>query len=133
MAELRLRPSTPIAKGYLESAGERFAGRVEEDGKLLVATMPLLKDGTYTVRLLNSAGHADRSPRVNRITVLPDRPPTVELLKPGRQSSAAPGTEVPVVIRADDDHGLGRLQLEMKMQSPLPPGEGKGEGTERRQ
>ena len=96
---------------------------MEEDGKLLVATMPLLNDGTYTVRLLNGVGHGDRSPRLNRITVLPDKPPTVELLKPGRQSSAALGAEIPVMIRAADNHGLGRLQLEMKLQSPLPLGE----------
>ena len=66
---------------------------MEEGGKLLVATMPLLKNGSYSVRLFNDAGHTDPNPRLNRITVLPDKPPTVELLKPGRQSSAAPGTE----------------------------------------
>ena len=77
--------------------------------------MPLLKNGSYSVRLLNDAGHSDPNPRLNRITVLPDKPPTVELLKPARQSSAAPGSSVPVMIRAGDDHGLDRLRLEMKV------------------
>ena len=45
-------------------------------------------------------GHSDPTPRPNRITVTPDRLPTVELLKPARQSSASPGGEVPVMIRA---------------------------------
>ena len=108
-------PRRRVAKGYLESEGERFAGRVEEGGKLLVASMPLLKDGSYSVRLFDDAGHTDPDPRLNRITVLPDRPPTVELLKPARQSSAAPGGDVPVTIRAGDDHGIGRLRLEMKV------------------
>ena len=44
MAELRLRPSAPVAKGYLESEGERFVGRVEEDGKLLVAEHALAEE-----------------------------------------------------------------------------------------
>ena len=57
MAELRVRPSTPIAEGYLESAGERLTP-LEEDGNLPVATMPLLNDGTYTVRLLNASAMA---------------------------------------------------------------------------
>ena len=52
------------------------------------------------------------------MTVLPDAPPTVELLKPARQSTAAPGAKIVVVIRAGDDHGLGRLQLEMKLAGP---------------
>jgi hypothetical protein len=117
VAELRLRPSVPVANGYLEAEGERFAGRVEQDGNLLVTTVPLLKNGSYSVRLLNEAGHTDPNPRLNRIAVLPDRPPTVELLKPGRQSSAAPGTKLPVMIRAGDDHGIGRLRLELKVKS----------------
>ena len=56
----------------------------------------MLNSGSYTVRLVDDAGLTDPNPRLNRITVIPDRPPTVELLKPGRQSSAAPGTEVHV-------------------------------------
>ena len=52
---------------------------------------------------------------MNRIQVIPDRPPTVELLKPARGSTAAPGGEVPVMIRAGDDYGIGRMKLEMKV------------------
>lgn len=120
VAALRLRLSAPVARGYLESAHERFPGRVEEGGRLLAADMLLLKDGSYSVRLLDAAGRGEPNPRSNRVVVLPDRPPTVELLKPARRSSAAPGTSVPVAIRAGDDHGIGRLQLEMKVQSSMP-------------
>ncbi len=117
LAELRLRLSAPVAKGYLESDGERFMGRVEEGGKLLVASMPLLKDGTYSVRLFDDAGHTDPNPRLNRIAVQPDKPPTVELLKPGAESSGSPGSDVPVTIRAGDDHGIQRLRLERKVRA----------------
>ena len=117
LAELRLRLSAPVAKGYLESEGERFVGRVEEGGKLLVASMPLLKDGSYSVRLFDDAGRTDPNPRLNRIAVQPDKPPTVELLKPSPESSAGPGSDVPVTIRAGDDHGIQRLRLEMKVRS----------------
>jgi len=115
VAELRLRPSVPIAKGYLQSETEHRTVRVEDGGNLLVVDMPLLKNGSYTVHLFNNAGHTDPNPRLNRITVAADKPPNVELLKPARQSSAAPGSAVPVMIRAGDDHGLARLQLEMKI------------------
>lgn len=115
MAELEIRPSVPVAKGHIQVGAERFTGRVEQNGAVLAVKMPLLKDGAFTVHLFNAAGHTDPDPRVNRIHVLPDRPPTAELLKPGRQESAAPGASVPVVIRATDDHGLGRVRLEMKV------------------
>lgn len=118
VAELRLRPSVPIAKGHIESEGERYIGRVEDTGNLLVVSMPLLKNGSYCVRLFNDVGHTEPDPRMNRIAVLPDKPPTVELLKPGRQSSSAPGSEVPIMIRAGDDYGIERLRLEMKVKPP---------------
>ncbi len=115
VASLRLRTSTPVASGYLETQRDKYVGRVEEEGRLLAADLPMLAGGAYLVRLFNDVGHTDRNPRQNRVTVFPDAPPTVELLKPARQSTAAPGEKVVVVIRAGDDHGLGRLQLEMKL------------------
>ncbi|MEN6452437.1 MAG: hypothetical protein ABFC96_18265, partial [Thermoguttaceae bacterium] len=119
VAELRLRTAAPVAKGFLESAGRQFAGRVEDGGRQLVAAIPLLNNGSYTVRLFDDAGLTDPNPRANRIAVVADRPPTVELLKPGRQSTATPGSEVLVMLRATDDHGLGRLELEMSADQGL--------------
>ncbi|MHC4177148.1 MAG: hypothetical protein ACYSWU_06560, partial [Planctomycetota bacterium] len=120
VAELRIRPSVPVAKGHIQSGPRQFPGRVVEDGRLLVVSMPLLGDGTFTVHMANHAGHSDPDPRVNRIHVLPDRPPTVQLLKPPRQSTSGPEAGVPVIIRAGDDHGLGLLWLEMKTGEAAP-------------
>lgn len=113
--ELRLRPSTPVAKGYVEREGERFVGRVEPDGNLAISSMPLLKDGSYVVRLWNDAGHSHPNPRVNSIRVSVDGPPTVELRGLGRLAVAAPGATLPVTIRAGDDHGIGLVELQMKL------------------
>jgi hypothetical protein len=115
MAQLEIHPSVPIAGGHLQCGNEKFAGRVEQNGAVLAVRIPLLKDGAYTIHLFNDKGHTDPDPRANRIHILPDRPPAAELLKPGRQESAVPGASVPVVIRASDDHGLGRVRLEMRI------------------
>jgi hypothetical protein len=130
VAVLEIRPSAPVSKGYIQVGTERYTGRVEQSGAVLVVRMPLLKDGAYTVHLFNEAGHTDPDPRVNRIHVVPDRAPTAELLKPGRQESAAPGASVPVVIRASDDHGLGRVRLEMKVKKAEAAGQAEGEKSE---
>jgi hypothetical protein len=118
VAEMRLRMATPVARGHLESGSQQFSGHVSDDGRLVTATMPLLANGSYCVRLFNDAGHNDRNPRQNRVTVIADAPPTVELLKPGRQTTASPGANIDVLIRAGDDHGVGRLQLQMKVVQP---------------
>jgi len=123
VAEMRIRPSVPIAKGHIQSEGRMYTGRVVEDGALLVK-MPLLKDSTFTVHLTNDAGHTDPAPRLNRVRVSPDRPPTVELLKPARESSVSPGADIPVMIRAADDHGVGLARLELKIKK------GKSEANE---
>ena len=124
IAKLRIYPSVPVAKGHIQAESERYIGRVEEGGRVLVIDeMPLLRDMTFTVHLVNDAGHSDPDPRLNRIHVLLDKPPTVELLKPSRQSSSAPGASVPVMIRASDDYGVARLRLEMKTSDAQPDGE----------
>ncbi len=122
-ADLRIRPSVRIARGFVRTEGQQIDGRVEAGGMLLAVHMPLLKNSTFTVHLFNDADHSDPDPRVNRIHVLPDNRPTVELLKPGRMETAAPGADVAVTIRAGDDHGVGRVRLEMKVRdTDLPLG-----------
>ena len=116
VAKLQIRPSTPIARGHIVLEGKELLGRVEENGMLLALEMPLLKNASFTIHLINDAGHSDPDPRINRISVIPDKPPSVELLKPPPESTSAPGAGVPVVIRASDDYGLDRLRLEMKIQ-----------------
>lgn len=117
VAELRIRPSSPVAKGYVESRGMSFPGRVSEEGELLtIARLPMVKTGTFTVHMENAAGHCDANPRANRLRVVDDQPPAVALLKPLRQSTAAPGERVAVMLRATDDHGLGMARLELRVE-----------------
>ena len=127
-AELRIRPSVAIAKGHIEMEGKQYSGSVENDGQLLVVRkIPLVKDTSFTIRMYNKAEHTDPDARPNRIHVLPDRRPEVQLLKPERQSSAAPGSDVAVMIRAADDHGVGQVRLEVQVKKSQPA-EGTQEG-----
>jgi hypothetical protein len=117
VAELRIRPSAAVVRGGVELDGRQHTGRVEEGGKLLIVSVPMFKNGSYVVRLVDEAGHVDPDPRVNRIAVTPDLPPSVALVKPARQATASPGETLDVMIRAGDDHGLDRVRLEIKVQT----------------
>ncbi|MDW8039048.1 MAG: hypothetical protein RMI90_13570, partial [Thermoguttaceae bacterium] len=113
-AELRIRPSVPIQRGWIQLEGKEYSGRVQEGEKgqeLVITRLPLIKDTSFTIHLAN-AGGSDPNPRINRIRVIPDRPPTVEILRPARESRAAPGDTVEVLLRASDDYGIGRIRLE---------------------
>jgi len=127
-AVLRVLPSAVVSGGRVTVDGQVLVGSVEDGGRAFVVKIPMLKDGNFTVALQNAAGLTDPNPRTNRVTVVPDRPPTVEILKPVRQTSAAPGETVAVKVRATDDYAVGEIRLEMKvLEQPdngPPPAEG---------
>lgn len=125
IAELRIRPSIPITKGHIDAEGLIYSGELQSGGQLMVVRMPLVKNTTFSVHLEKN-GQADPDPRLNRVRVLADLPPTIELLKPPRQNSLAPGSDLPVMIRGADDHGVGRVRLEMKVKDG-PGGEPAGD------
>lgn len=113
-AALRITPSTPIASGSLESNGQTIAGQVGDGGRSLQADLRMDAAATYTIHLVTRAGHADPEPRLNRILVVPDAPPTVQLVEPARELSAAAGAKVAIVARAGDDYGLSEARIEIK-------------------
>ena len=115
MAEMRIRSSASLSKGHVQAGADRFSGTIDDDGRTLRLKVPLLRDGPFTIHLFDNLGKCDPNPRVNQIHVLADAPPTVELLAPGRESTAAPGGVVAAAVRAGDDHGLGQVRLEMKV------------------
>ena len=85
-----------------------------EDGRTLLVSLLLDETNTYTVHLFTEAGHTDPEPRVNRIRVLQDAPPTVQIVEPARDTRAAVGKKIALVVRATDDYGLGLVRLECK-------------------
>ncbi len=86
-AELRIHPSAPIAHGHILFGGEKIAGRITDSGKTLIAEMLLKESSTYTIHLFTDGEHTDPEPRVNRIKVTPDAPPTVQIVEPAARAA----------------------------------------------
>ena len=120
VAELQITASVPITGGHVQLSAAEYLGSVGPRGTLSIKRIPLLQDGTFTIHVFDDASNTDPNPRQNRIRVLPDRAPSVQLLEPARQTSSAPAAGVAVMIRAADDYGLGRLRLEMKVKDTPP-------------
>jgi hypothetical protein len=114
VAELCIETSTPIANGHVMIEGQRVPGYVMPDGQHFQVFLFLRQNTTYTIHLFSESGHTDAEPRVNQIRVIPDMPPTVQIVEPARESTAAPGSKNAVIVRAADDHGLGLVRIEMK-------------------
>jgi len=114
-AQLDIRSSSPLSKGHVQIGGRQVIGRVGDDPHRLTVNLLLKKTTAYTFHLFNQHNHTDPDPRVNRILVSQDVPPTIRLVKPPKDTSVVPDSSLPIVIRASDDYGLGKMWLEWKV------------------
>src|SRR5262245_21727820 len=82
---------------------------VAPDGALL-SSFTADHDGFYRIELGAPGALAPGSPKYS-IDVLTDQPPAVSFLKPGRDTSASPIEEVFLEAKAEDDYGIGSMEL----------------------
>lgn len=128
-AHVKLTCSTAIARGHAQLPKRQIVGRVSDDARVLSMNVPMHEATTFTIHLFNELGHTDAEPRVNNLRVAVDTPPTVQIAKPSRETTTAPGSELPIVVRAADDHGLGAVRLEWKPAGDEESSDGPGEAT----
>ncbi|RMH14351.1 MAG: hypothetical protein D6701_11345, partial [Gemmatimonadetes bacterium] len=103
-------PSLPVAGGALVVGNERIELEPSEDGTWR-GVLPVRAPGFYRIDLRTSDGiEVEASPEYT-IDVLTDQPPSVSFTKPGRDASASAVEEVFLEARADDDYGIGALDL----------------------
>ena len=109
---LRVTPTMTTTAGRIvlnENASSSPLTR-QADGTL-TGSFKIERQGFYRIELDGPHGeHVTASPQYT-IDVLGDRPPTVSITKPGRDSSASPVEEVFVDTRASDDFGVKTLEL----------------------
>lgn len=107
--EVQITPSVPVSGGRLVLNGEQAIELQAVDGTLR-ATIPVQENGYYHVELPAGERLAPASPEY-AIATWEDRLPNVALLQPGRDRPATRIEEVGFAVRADDDVGLGALEL----------------------
>ncbi len=89
--------SFPLASG---SARDTAAGVFE------------IKDsGTLELNVSDIEGTRSREPFLAQVTLLKDERPVVRLLEPKPMSLATPNVSLPIVVGAEDDYGISRVQL----------------------
>jgi hypothetical protein len=115
--EVRVRalPTMQSPAGQVVLAGTERAALTPAPGSgspaALTGAFKVEKDGFYRIELDGPSGeHVPASPQYT-IDALADRPPTVSIAKPGRDTTASPIEEVFVEARADDDFGVRDLDL----------------------
>jgi hypothetical protein len=108
--EVAVETDRPLSNGILMlDDGSKIYLRSGAGG-MLVASVPIEKDGMYHVAAIENAEDV-RLSEDYFIEAMKDRPPEVKIVRPGRDFRASPIEEVTVAVDARDDFGLRSVEL----------------------
>ena len=109
-ADISVLTDKPLDHGALVLENGTKLELARGEGNWLSARLPINKDGSYHVAALES-GEAVRLSDDYFIEAKKDEPPSVRILRPGRDARVSPIEEVPVTVDAADDFGVEGLEL----------------------
>ena len=101
----------------------------EPGGHEATGEFSIAGDGRFECRVIDEAGRASTESFTGNIVLLADQRPFIRITQPERMSLATPNAMLPVVLSAEDDCGISRLQLYRSLNDsrplpadlPLPP------------
>jgi hypothetical protein len=111
-----VRSNRPLSGGSLEIPAEsriRSTALVPDpdDRSQVTGSFEIRKAGRLHLSIKDVAGQASTDTFVAPISVLVDERPFVWIMEPPEISFATPSVALPVVLSAEDDYGLSRIQL----------------------
>src|SRR5262249_51891879 len=111
-----------VKEGQLVIGQEKpiAAELIPTDPQAMRFRLLLDKDGTYRIWFTSVEGERNMEPMPYKIEVLPDKPPQVELTKPGTNIELSANGLLPLEGSASDDIGLASLTLRMKLGTGEP-------------
>jgi hypothetical protein len=109
-ADVSVLTDRPLERGELVLEDGRKIALTHGSGNWLTARLPVAKDGSYHVAAIDD-GDTVRISDDYFIEAKQDEPPSVRILRPGRDPHVSPIEEVPVTVEASDDFGLEGLNL----------------------
>lgn len=111
-----LRSNRPLGGGSMQiesqDAAEELALKpTGPDGHEVTGSFEICRPGKVHMKVSDVDGQVSRDTFTAAITVLSDQRPFVRLLEPQASSLATPEAVLPVVMMAEDDYGIDRLQV----------------------
>jgi len=114
--EVWLRSNRPLSGGAMQFETQEATEQlplqpVESGSSEVTGSFEISRPGKVVMRVTDVEGQASRDTFTAPITVLSDQRPFVRLMEPQAISLATPEAILPVVMSAEDDYGVERLQL----------------------
>jgi cell division septum initiation protein DivIVA len=85
-----------------------------------VGQFEVLGDGKFECRVIDEAGQASQESFSGNVKMVADLYPLVRIIEPETPSLATPTARLPVVVSAEDDCGISRLQLFRSLNGTRP-------------
>jgi hypothetical protein len=79
------------------------------NGTIVSGAFPLTEAVAFTLSVRDTDGLVSAENRRGRFNILPDRPPRIFVLEPGKDAVATPTTRVSVRVQATDDYAVARV------------------------
>lgn len=110
----RITSNRPLKSGALEltpvlGGKPTNVSLLSESPNIVSGDFTLSEPVLFNVSVRDVSGLDCAEPRRGRINVVPDRPPRVFVIEPGRDAVATPSISIPVRVQATDDYGVSRV------------------------
>ena len=114
--QIFLSSNRPLRGGTLALVGQ---GKTETlpmkpiqlGGQEVVGQFSIAGDAKFECRVIDKAGQTSQQSFSGRVVMLADERPFIRITQPQKTSLATPTAVLPVVLSAEDDCGISRLQL----------------------
>jgi hypothetical protein len=109
-AEIAIQTDRQLNKGIIMLSDDTQIAFQSGAGNWLTAHLPVQKDGMYHIAAIEQ-GENVRMSEDFFIEARKDSPPSVKIIRPGRDAKVNPIEEVTVAVNAEDDFGLNEVSL----------------------
>ncbi len=89
--------------------------QLDFDGNEYSGSTIIRTPASYTVRLEDRSGIFNEQPIDNKITIIPDEYPTVDIVTPGKNIDVTQAMQMPLDFKIGDDFGISYLQLAFRL------------------
>jgi hypothetical protein len=108
---VRIHADRPVAAARLIMGGGSIVTASPTSPSEVSATLRVTGEASYRIALTDQEGLSSPGETEYFVRVLDDRPPDVHITKPASDRRVTRLEEVEIEARADDDHGVDRLEL----------------------
>jgi hypothetical protein len=114
--QLWAKSNRPLSGGTLEVPGPEgpvslALTPLEPDSPEATGSFEIRKPGKLQMKVIDVAGQPSAEPYTAPIALLTDERPLIRLIEPPALSFATPSVSLPVVLSAEDDYGIARIEL----------------------